>query len=511
MADIPALQAFAAANFVGQTAPLSSGQVRRLAGHWLPELRFYREEHFFPVAIEQVIEQVESEFASMSSAEREGVRMTKAVRDGDSSRLVTLDPPVLFEDADFSRVNPDGSITWVLVDRVLASGAGLAAALDDAAVDGDARLSHGADFDRSNVFFGPTATLAGGPTSDPDRPFRPRLDPMTVIATFVSLPEALRYELLVQEDDNYPPDGMRGGIDIAGEFFDFLGPGLNWPDDVVRQLLIGLLDAYLAGEQAFRDALDDLPFGLSFNKDAWDALTRYVFIEYDLFYAYNDFDRYQTTPFENEHEGDDEGFCLVFERNAIEAAAASGNELILLSVTPHSIVTLVHEELHGGDLHQFLPAGTSRDDLHLTVWIAAGSHATYLSSGTHDLVDFQDTYSTVTDALDFLPGIAQLLGLLAGLLTSLVDAFVDTEDFTSDDGVHGGPQDLAGNDPTFVRTRVQVLPMSAQGDLYEPAQRDRLVHRAFAGHWGGHDGTIDKSPTFKVKTGRYFRNLRDAL
>ncbi len=128
MADIPALQAFAAANFVGQTAPLSSGQVRRLAGHWLPELRFYREEHFFPVAIEQVIEQVESEIASMSSAEREDVRMTKAVRDGDSSRLVTLDPPVLFEDADFSRVNPDGSITWVLVDRVLASGAGLAAA-----------------------------------------------------------------------------------------------------------------------------------------------------------------------------------------------------------------------------------------------------------------------------------------------------------------------------------------------------------------------------------------------
>ena len=63
-----------------------------------------------------------------------------------------------------------------------------------------------------------------------------------------------------------------------------------------------------------------------FNKDAWDALTRYVFIEYDLFYAYNDFDRYQTTPFENEHEGDDEGFCLVFERNALEAAAASGND-----------------------------------------------------------------------------------------------------------------------------------------------------------------------------------------
>ena len=510
MADIPALQAFAAANFIGQTEPLSAGQVRRLARHWLPEMRFYRSEHFFPVAIEQVITQVQEEFAAMTPAQRADVRLTMPVRDGNSSRLDTFDPPVLYESANFGRLEPDGGLTIVVANRILADG-NLSAALERADVDGDARLTHGASFGRSDRFFGPTETLAGNPTGDSDRPFRPRIEPMTVIATYVSLPEALRYELLTQEADEYPPDGMRGGIDIGGQLLHPLTPGTSIPDGVLRDVLLALLNAYVQGDQAFDEALENLPFFLRFNKDAWDALTRYVFIEYDLFYPYNDFDRYQTTPFENEHEGDDEGFCLVFERNALEAAAASGNDNILLSVTPHSIITLVHEEAHDGDLHRFLPAGTSRDDLDLTVWIAAGSHATYLSGGTHDLVDFQDTYDTVSDGLSFLPGIAQLLGLALGLLFSFADFFIDTEDFTSDDGIHGGPQDLLGNDPAFVRTQVQVLPMSAQGHIYLAAQSDRLAHRAYAGKWGGHDGLIDKSPTFKVKTGRYFRKLRDAI
>ena len=47
---------------------------------------------------------------------------------------------------------------------------------------------------------------------------------------------------------------------------------------------------------------------------AWDAVTRFAFLEYYFFYAYNDFERYQTALFDNEHEGDDEGCCLVFDR-----------------------------------------------------------------------------------------------------------------------------------------------------------------------------------------------------
>ena len=43
-------------------------------------------------------------------------------------------------------------------------------------------------------------------------------------------------------------------------------------------------------------------------------MTRFAFLEYYFFYAYNDFERYQTAIFDNEHEGDDEGCCLVFDR-----------------------------------------------------------------------------------------------------------------------------------------------------------------------------------------------------
>jgi hypothetical protein len=43
--------------------------------------------------------------------------------------------------------------------------------------------------------------------------------------------------------------------------------------------------------------------------------------------------------------------------------------------------------------------------------------------------------------------------------------------------------------------------------LYQPQHADLLRLRAFAGKWGGHDGPIDKSPAFGVKTGRYFRKL----
>ena len=53
-------------------------------------------------------------------------------------------------------------------------------------------------------------------------------------------------------------------------------------------------------------------------------MTRFAFLEYYFFYAYNDFERYQTAIFDNEHEGDDEGCCLVFDRNVINLAASGG-------------------------------------------------------------------------------------------------------------------------------------------------------------------------------------------
>jgi hypothetical protein len=507
MADLEGLQTFARENFEGLTAPLDAGQARRLARHWLPEMRFFEEEHFYPVSLEQYTGQVESVFGALPEPARETFRLQLPIRSGDIAIVQTFDPPVLLEPDNFTILTPDG-IRLVAASRVLHSGP-LDAALEGPEVDEETVLTHGASFPASDEYFGPLRTISGGAVAAPGDPYEPRLTPITVIATFVNLLEALRYELLTEEAEDYPPDGLRGGLDIAPSLFSPFGGAGGFPD-YSRPAVLALIEAQLANDPAaFSEALRDLPLGWTFNKDAWDALTRFAFVEYYFLYPFNDFNRYQVVG--NEHEGDDEGCCLVFERNALNAAAASGSEDVLLDVTPHSILTSVHEEFQDADLHQFLPAGTTREDLDLVVWIAAGSHATYLSAGTRDLLDFSDVYEEAEEAVLVAVALSPLLVLQIAILALLADLFVDIVDRTSDDGVHTGPRDIVGDDPTFVPTQVEMLDMSANRHIYQAAQQDLLGRRAYAGKLGGHDDFINHSPAFKSKTGRYFRRLLKAL
>jgi len=97
------------------------------------------------------------------------------------------------------------------------------------------------------------------------------------------------------------------------------------------------------------------------------------------------------------------------------------------------------------------------------------------------------------------------------IILAIIEHFVDTEDFTSEDGLHGGPGGPNSGDPARVATNVQVMPMSADNHIYMPGNEPTLRLRAFAGKWGGHDGTVDKSPPFTPKTGRYFRKLLDKI
>jgi hypothetical protein len=76
--------------------------------------------------------------------------------------------------------------------------------------------------------------------------------------------------------------------------------------------------------------------------------------------------------------------------------------------------------------------------------------------------------------------------------------------------VHGGPDEVVGEDPLRVASEVLTLPMSADNHIYQPRHEDLLALRAYAGKWGGHDGIVDKSPPFAPKTARYFRKLLDA-
>ena len=62
---------------------------------------------------------------------------------------------------------------------------------------------------------------------------------------------------------------------------------------------------------------------------------------------------YGTFPFDNEHEGDVEGCCVVFRRSALEDFAAGRKTAA--EVIPHSVITSAHEEFNNADRQKRLP------------------------------------------------------------------------------------------------------------------------------------------------------------
>jgi hypothetical protein len=525
MADLSVLQDFAAAQGFDLTNPLDHDQVVSLAEYWLPRIFFYEEEKFHPISLDEVIGMVEDLFGQLPPDAQSEWQVGRFVRTGPASgEARVFDPPVVHV--------PDGSIPVgdlsLPVVRVLNDGSPTREALAHPDANGDAVISHGASFRRSSQFFGGNQTASGGAVAATGDPFLPRattviLDQdgdekevpvITVLASFKNLLETLKYELAVEEADDYPPDGLRGGFDIAAQLFRPVSNLVPLPSSVRRQVLLDLIAAHESGE-SLSTALEGLPPGWILDEVAWDTVTRYAFLEYDFFYAYNDFERVQTTPFDNEHEGDDEGCCLVFDRNVINLAAAGDAPDSLLRAVPHSIITSVHEESQDADRFRFIPPPVPlpddpdrlpRDDMDLNVYVAWGSHATYLTPGDHDLVDLGDVFGLVQEEFPLLMLVPPVV-LAAALIVAIIDHFVDTEDKTSEDGIFTAPEDALEDDALAVLQRLLVMPMSADRHIYQPSEEDLLRLRAFAGKWGGHDGLIDKSPRFKAKTGRYFRRL----
>ena len=525
MADLEALRDFADENDFGLSRPLTARQARELAEYWLPDLHFHEDERFQPIALADVFEMVESHLATMPPEVREqwrvGIRQRGVDENGvEIAEVVLHDPPVLF--------NPDGSlpVPGPKVRRVLAEGAAVRAALGGAEVNTDTFLTNGASFTYANEHFGSTDLLSGGNNAVPGNPWIPRADEpvpdgspgerrprMTVLAQYVNLLDVLEYELRIAEEDAdedgepYPPDAMRRAFDIGGAvlvhdpMLDPTTPPLTEfeIEKLRRKLLLEMIAAHEGS-----DPLPALPPGWELQDQVWRIVTDHAFLEYTFFYAYNDFERWQTTIFDNEHEGDDEGCCLVFRRRDINFAAQSD----IRTARPFAIITSVHEEFQEADLFRRItppetPGPLGRDGVDLKVFIAGGSHATYLDPGTHDLVDYQDYWGFVDE--NDIWYLAPLV-LPISIILAILEHFIDTEDFTSEEGVHGGPG-VDATDPAAITTHVLALPMSANRHIYDGGHNDLLALRAYPGKWGGHDGMVDKSPPFPPKTKRYLNKL----
>jgi hypothetical protein len=532
MANLQQLQDFAEKHKFGLTAPLSHKQVESLAKQWLPQIFFFEQEKFHPIALEQKNSMIRDLFDGLPENVKEAWRVNLLVRTGENTGAYqAFNPPVVrVPDGNIVQENPNQPTIVRKVYRALNHGGiTFEQALEENEADENAVITHGANFERSDHFFGAQETVLGGNVPKKGDPFRPRAEEngqplMTVYASYKNLLETLKYEVAVEkyiaEENPYPSNALRGGFDTGSPLFIPSTEADPFPPEVQRDVLLELIAAFEANE-SLDPALQKLPAGWELNEVLWQALTRYAFLEFEFFYAYNDFERVQDTFFDNEHEGDNEGCCLVFDRKLINLVAEADdpdNPRLLLLVVPESIITSVHEEQHESDLFKRIPTLHSPPDdpeelkklVNLAVYVAWGSHATYLTSGSHGLVDFQDMVDFVEDKIPLPLLLAFPEYVLALLIIALIiEHFDDPQDLTSEDGIRSVPEGTSDEDPVTVSTKLNVMPMSLEDHIYQRKDeyRELLRLRSFAGKWGAHDTLVNHSPKYNTKTGRYFRKL----
>lgn len=494
MPNVNELSARAKRLHVNFTGPIGHQKVADLAGVWLPDINFHEVEMFHVIDLEELYTVPAEVFAGLDPITQQEFAINI---DG-----VAASPPIV-------HVNLD----------LRGQGATAQSALLQNDVDGNAVLSHGGNVRAGDKFFGSAATRDGSPVPGVGNPRLPRV-PLHVRAEFRMLLETLKQDLaLAQDGVEERADAIWGDFDVTDLLLRRVTPlGIDAgpASRTVRQTFArALITEHEAGNLAAVELLLQSPppdglFPTRVNQTVWLALSTCGLLEYYFTYGYNDFHRYGGI-FTNEHEGDNEGCCLVFER--LRLAELQNQNGDPRAVAPLGLITSVHNESNNADESRAIDPdpGDARDGLE--VFVARGSHATYLTPGTHDFFDISDLARESPEAMAVVALVAPwLIPLLM-----IYEHFNSDPDETSNDGVTGQTDVNPASDPeTHLPVNLVVTPLSnidGDANIYDlPASSaEALALRAFRGALGAHAGIRDKSPKWENKTRRYFKHLIGAL
>lgn len=520
MADLNALTEFAREARVNFTGTISHSTVQLIAPHWMPDINFHEDELFYPVDLKGLYDIPPAEFANIDDPnEQQKFRIEVGGID--------RDPPII----------RTGEV-------LRGEGTDAIAALELPSVDNEATYSHGGNFTAANKFFGSIATKDGTPEQSESNPRLPRHD-IIVRAEFRMLLETLKADLALDERPDgidRPADAIWGDFDVTDILLKRArrapGEQNNNLDSLPVTLEIrhnyarALIEAQeTQGPAAVEVLLDNPPVdtGISppintvVNRTAWLALKTVGLMEYYFIYAYNDFRQQDGGLFTNEHEGDIEGCCLVFERLGLQDLENSASP-DPTTVVPIGIITSAHEESNKADRANGLESDAGDVRQNLDVYVARGSHATYLEPGTHDFTSIV----TIARAEPILVAAAVVLFPSLVLIAAIYEHFAGSDDVTSEEGVTAQSDVDPASDPaTHFESTLVVTPLSdinsdSDQNIYNTTQQpvEQLALRAFNGRLGNHSGSFDirnplgfrdKSPKWQNKTRRYFKKLVGAI
>jgi hypothetical protein len=336
-----------------------------------------------------------------------------------------------------------------------------------------------------------------------------------IIAEGRDLLETVKYNLQAHLDDNYPK--ISGEVELEeGKFI--LNDAIQGPllcgnsKEEIREILI-VIEAIKEGKVTLNKTAKGEHLEIDSSMSSSRSIIKkyesqiqtwikYYFIEYYLIYPYNDLHKY--IYWGNYHEADVEGFALVFNKEDINNFKHEKSNI----PTPKYLISKAHSD------HEEIKGIIENNDKitikeQLKVYVAQGSHATYLSPGVHNILTTSNKEDIAVGSSIGAGILVTCLGLSVAPLIVILVAIIalcschSSKDKCSNKGAvasndNGGSNSHDDNNSTNDKTISTILKITKLGigdNIYMENDLNAIAKRLFPGAIGRHsDGLFWESP-----------------